>query len=75
MITAASVRTDGGFRVASRAEAFQGPNDFNMPGTSNWDIGPDGEEFLYILQGGSSTADFVGVLNWPEIVRGMTSGN
>jgi Tol biopolymer transport system component len=74
-IMAASVRADGGFRVVSRAAAFQGPNDFNVPGTSNWDVGPDGEQFVYIAQAGRSTAGFVWVLNWPEIVRGMTSGN
>ena len=75
-IMAAEVRADDGFRVASRTEAFQGPNDFNGNGTSNWDVGPTGDEFVYISQGGLTGAvNFVWVLNWPEIVRGMTSGN
>jgi len=75
-IMAAAVRTDGGFRVTGRAEAFQGPNDFNGLASINWDVGPAGDEFLYIGLGGLTRAvEFIWVLNWPEIVRGMTSGN
>ena len=53
----------------------EGPNDFNGTGTSNWDVVPDGEQFVYIAQTGRSRAGLVWIMNWPEVVRGMASGN
>lgn len=56
-------------------EYSRDPNDFNGTGTSNRNVGPDSEQFVYIAQIGRSRADFVWIMNWPEVVRGMASGN
>jgi serine/threonine-protein kinase len=67
--------TDDNLRVLRREDGFAGIQDINLDVEVNWDIGPDGSEFVYISRGGvSGRPAFVWILNWPEIVRGMASG-
>jgi hypothetical protein len=40
----------------------------------NWDIHPNGREFVYIDQGGAEGARLVWILDWPEMVRAMNTG-
>jgi serine/threonine-protein kinase len=49
--------------------------DLNNPNV-NWDIHPNGKEFLYIDEGGGSgTANrLIWVLNFPELVKSMATG-
>ena len=79
-LVAASVATDPDFRVLAREEWIEGPHDLNDPEapipTITWDLGPDGEEVLYITRG-AGRQDDVGhtwIVNWPEIVRRMRTG-
>ena len=77
-LIAATVSTDGGFRVTSRVERFD-VNDLNHLGAGaqapsvNYDVHPEGEEFVHISPGGSGGRTLIWILNWPEIVREMTS--
>ena len=77
-IIAAAVSTDGGFRVTSRVERFD-VDDLNSLGTGaqapsvNYDVHPEGEEFVHISIGGEGGRSLIWILNWPEIVREMTS--
>ncbi|MDT8342012.1 MAG: protein kinase [Longimicrobiales bacterium] len=81
-IMAATFRTEGGFRVTGREEAFDGPDDLNVgegTPTITWDLSPDGREVLYIGRGtvdgpGVSPPPFVWLLNWPALVRQMQGG-
>ena len=79
-IIAATVSTDGGFRVTSRVERFD-VTDLNHLGAGeaapsvNYDVHPEGEEFVHIrFRGGGGGRTLIWILNWPEIVREMTSG-
>ena len=77
-IIAATVSTDGGFRVTSRVERFEVSdlNSLNVPGQApsvNYDVHPEGEEFVHIRLGGAGGQTLIWILNWPEIVREMTS--
>ena len=77
-IIAATVSTDGDFRVTSRTERF-GVNDLNHLGAGgqsrsvNYDVHPEGEEFVHIRIGSTGGRTLIWILNWPEIVREMTS--
>jgi Tol biopolymer transport system component len=71
-IVAATFTTEGGFRIVSREERFP-ISDLNATAGVNYDVSPDGEEFVYIDAGGGVGRDLVWILNWPEIVREMTS--
>ena len=78
-IMAATVSTDGGFRVASRVERFD-VNDLNNLVTGvasglsvNYDVHPDGEEFVHVSIAAQGGRTLIWILNWPEIVREMTS--
>lgn len=73
-IIAAAVDTSDGFRVASREDSFE-VNDLNPGTTINYDVGPDGEEFVHVRIGGTEGRDLVWILNWPEIVREMAGVN
>jgi Tol biopolymer transport system component len=72
----AAVRTPGsGFEIASRKTTVEGGAiDLNATNV-NWDIHPNGREFLYIDQVGSEGAQLVWILDWPEMVRAMATGN
>ncbi len=71
---AASVSTDGGFRVTSRVQRFDGVGDLNPIISVNYDVHPDGEEFVYIRTGaGLGGRPLIWILNWLEIVGEMTS--
>jgi serine/threonine-protein kinase len=79
-LIAATVSTDGGFRVLRREETLEGPHDLNGPDsglpTITWDLSPDGEEFAVITRGGEGPGrpSYVWILNWPEVVRQMQAG-
>ena len=46
-------------------------NDSNV----NYDVHPDGEDFVFINQGGpSGVTQLIWILNWPEIIQEMTTG-
>jgi hypothetical protein len=66
-IMAATYATDGGFHVMSRDSLFTA--DELVPDRGiDWDVIPDGQEFLYIRSGGAGR-ELVWILNWPEILR------
>ena len=78
-IIAATVSTDGDFRVTSRTERFD-VGDLNHLGAGagvlsvNYDVHPEGEEFVHIrFRGSGGGRTLIWILNWPEIVREMTS--
>jgi eukaryotic-like serine/threonine-protein kinase len=70
-IVAATVSTDVGFSVQSRAPLFA--DDFlRRPGRTSWDASGDGARFLLLR---AETADQVTVvLNWPAELRARDSG-
>jgi len=71
---AASVSTDDGFRVTSRVQRFDGVDDLNRITSVNYDVHPDGEEFVYVRgSAGLSGRPLIWILNWLEIVGEMTS--
>ena len=77
-IIAATVSTDGGFRVMSRVERFDVSdlNSLSAPAQApsvNYDVHPEGEEFVHIRLAGTGGRTLIWILNWPEIVREMTS--
>ena len=74
-VMAATFSTENGFRVTGRTEAFNGVDDVNPVVSINYDVAPDGgEEFVHIThESTGSSLSLVWILNWPEIVRGMTS--
>ena len=79
-IIAATVSTDGGFRVTSRVERFDVDdlNNLSVPGSAqvssvNYDVHPEGEEFVHVRIAGEGGRTLIWILNWPEIVREMTS--
>ncbi|MEE8146867.1 MAG: hypothetical protein V3T24_04630 [Longimicrobiales bacterium] len=79
-IIAATVSTDGGFRVTSHTEQFD-VFDLNHLGVGggtgimsvNYDVHPEGEELVHIRIEGEGGRTLIWILNWPEIVREMTS--
>jgi Tol biopolymer transport system component len=79
-VIAATVDTEGGFRVVRREETFPGPHDVNGPDggapTITWDVSANGEEVVYITrgEGGAASQSYVWILNWPEMVRQMQTG-
>ncbi len=73
-LTAASVRTEPEFRVTTRTEVASGFSDVQATNV-NYDIHPNGEEFLMISQEGTGvTMPIVWILDWLEIVRRMETG-
>ncbi len=70
-IVAAEVETDGPFLVTSRQFLFS-TTDLNSGLSANFDVGPNGEEFVYIGSEDADGINLVWILNWPEIVREMT---
>jgi len=71
----AAVRAPGAdFQVATRRTVVDaGSVDLNGNNV-NWDIHPNGKEFLYIEQAGDTGARLVWILDWPELVRQMAMG-
>jgi len=73
-IVAAARAPGADFQVASRKTAVEAEAmDLNSSNV-NWDIHPDGKEFLYIDQGGGGGSRLVWILDWPELVRAMATG-
>jgi Tol biopolymer transport system component len=58
------------FRIANRSSVAD-VSGIDLNGTNpNWDVHPDGRQFLYIdLGGGGTGAPLVWVLNWTEMVK------
>jgi Tol biopolymer transport system component len=76
-LVAAALATDGGIRVLSRADGLRGVEDLNLTGEVNYDVSPDGREFVFIgspVGGAAVQAAFTWILNWPEMVRRMQVG-
>jgi predicted Ser/Thr protein kinase len=73
-LVAASVVTDPEFRVTSREDRFDGITDLNIYNV-NYDVHPDGEEFLVIDQSAPAGGRLIWILDWTEIVRDMGAGN
>ena len=74
-VVAATRATGSGFEIATRKIAAEaGAIDLNGTNT-NWDIHPNGREFLYVDQGNAEGARLVWILDWPELVRAMATGN
>ena len=74
-LVAASFSTDGGFRVNERANVFDGVTDLSNV-APNYDVHPDGEDFVVINQGDGSpdgVTRLIWILNWPEIIQEMQS--
>ncbi|MEE8147272.1 MAG: hypothetical protein V3T24_06685 [Longimicrobiales bacterium] len=72
-VMAASVSTDGGLRVTTRVQRYEGVNDLNPITSVNYDVHPDGEEFVHIRIGSDQAGrPLIWILNWPEIVEEMT---
>jgi len=68
-IIAAAFTTEGGFRVTSREELFT-VDDLNQVGSTNYDVTPDGKEFVRVNAGlGGTGRQLIWILNWPEIVE------
>ena len=69
-IVGATVVTDPGIRVTSRDALFTAAatSAGGLPFAS-FDVGPYGEEFVYLGSDTSEGADLFWILNWPEIVR------
>jgi serine/threonine-protein kinase len=73
-IVAAARAPGTGFEIASRKTAAEtSVMDINFSNV-NWDIHPNGREFVYIDQGGAEGARLVWILDWPEMVRAMNTG-
>ena len=71
-IIAATVSTDGGFRVTSRVERF-GVDDLNHLGEGsvpsvNYDVHPEGEDFVHVRRGGLGGRTLI----WIRRGRGTT---
>ncbi|MFB3112060.1 MAG: hypothetical protein ACE10G_08505, partial [Gemmatimonadales bacterium] len=73
-LIAATLQTAPEFRVTNRTEVAYEFTDNNFENV-NYDIHPNGEEFLAISQGGTGpTMPIVWILDWLEIVRRMETG-
>jgi len=74
----ATLSFDGAVRVLDRTGRDASIVDFSARNTAWWDVGPDAEELVYIGSGGvapgaqASEPTFVWVLNWSEIVNGLS---
>jgi hypothetical protein len=75
-VAAAAFSVEDRFRITERTEAFRGVQDVNRLTGVNYDVHPNGEEFVHIMMEGSTDGSLglVWILNWPEIVREMTGG-
>jgi hypothetical protein len=69
-IMAASVTTVPAFQVGSRRVVAEGLGMDLNPNNVNWDIHPNGKEFLFIDEMGDSSArNLVWILGWTELIR------
>ena len=74
-VVAAAFSAQDRFRITSRTDAFRGVQEVNFMTGVNWDVHPNGEEFVHIMAGSAeSSLGLVWILNWPEMVREMTGG-
>ena len=73
-IVAAARAPGNDFQVATRKTALEvEAMDLNTANV-NWDLQPDGKEFLYIDQGAGGASRLVWILDWPELVKAMATG-
>jgi serine/threonine-protein kinase len=72
-LVGAALAPGAGFQVTGRKTVVEnGITDLNVPNV-NWDIHPDGKQFLYIDQTGGGNLRIVWILDWPELVRTMAT--
>lgn len=72
-LVGAALAPGPGFQVTGRKTVVEsGITDLNVPNV-NWDIHPDGKQFLYIDQTGGGILRMVWILDWPELVRTMAT--
>jgi serine/threonine-protein kinase len=71
-IVAAALAPGLEFEVASRRTVVEGGVTDLNGGNVNWDIHPDGKQFLFIDQTGGVSL-LVWILDWTELVRNMTT--
>ncbi len=71
-IVAAALAPGLEFQVASRRTVVEGGVTDLNGGNVNWDIHPDGKEYLFIDQTGG-VSRLVWILDWTEIVRNMAT--
>jgi len=72
-IVAATRGAGPGFAVAGRRTVVDGGlTDLNATNV-NWDIHPDGRQFLYIDQADAGGSGLIWILDWPELVRAMST--
>jgi eukaryotic-like serine/threonine-protein kinase len=72
-IVAATRALGPGFVVASRRTVLDAVS-LNLSGAYvNWDLHPNGKEFLYIDQAAGGGARMAWILNWPELVKSLAT--
>jgi Tol biopolymer transport system component len=71
IVMAATLSFADGIRVVSREERFAADN-LGRGGIGNYDVGPDGEEFVFLRNTTSGARAVVWIFNWREVVRSMT---
>jgi Tol biopolymer transport system component len=71
-IVAASLAPGVEFQVASRRTVVEGGVSDLNGGNVNWDVHPDGKQFLFIDQTGG-VSRLVWILDWTEMVRNMAT--
>ncbi|MEK7403216.1 MAG: hypothetical protein AABZ80_12745, partial [Gemmatimonadota bacterium] len=70
-LLAAGIAPGEGMAVTSRRVVMESGLDDTQMANVNWDIFPDGKQFLYIDQVGQSLPRIALIQNWVEMVRAM----
>ena len=70
-IVAATRALGPGFSIATRKVAVADLSLNTAAANVNWDLSPNGKEFLYIGQRSGVTDRLAWILNWPELVKSM----
>jgi serine/threonine protein kinase len=76
--TAVAVAAEDQLRVLDRSQGVTGIVDLNVRAEVNWDVGPDGDEFLFIgreQDAEDELPSLIWVLNWPELARTLGGGS
>ena len=75
---AVAVAAEDQLRVLDRSQGVTGIVDLNVRAEVNWDVGPDGDEFLFIgreQDAEDELPSLIWVLNWPELARTLGGGS
>jgi serine/threonine-protein kinase len=72
-IVAATRAPGPGFSIASRKTAVSDLSLNALASFVNWDLAPNGKEFLFIGQRSGVTDHLAWILNWPELVKSMAT--